>query len=704
LKRYLKLGIGGMCALTFGMTLVSAESFALNCQAVRLLTGHYLRLHYSYQSFDDELSKRTLENFIKAWDPGKVYFLKSDIEGFHKAYDTKIDDMINDGNCTAIDTVMNTYSKRFSERLATVAKLIDSPNDFSVDEYMDIDRKTLDWASTIEEINDRWRKRIKFQFLQLREGVGADVLSDAEIRTKLHKRFQLAAKRHTELNSDDVYSIFLNSFSTGLDPHSDYLSPEQLEDFRIQTRLSLEGIGAVLRSEDGFTTIQSLVPGGAAAKTGLVKTDDKIVAVAQGSEHAVDVIDMDLREVVKLIRGARGTEVRLTLVRKEGAATKKIVAPIIREQIQLEDRAAKSFVYESNVEVGKGKSKAFRIGVVDFPSFYMDFEGRQAQKEGFKSSSADMLNEIEKLNKSKIDAMVIDLRSNGGGSLDESIRVAGLFFDTGPVVQIKGVNNTPYVSEDEDPKTYYSGPLVVLIDRQSASASEIFAGAIQDYQRGLIVGDAHTFGKGTVQNLNDINKELGAIKVTISKFYRPSGGSTQLKGVESDIVIPSISDHMEIGEKHYDYALGWDKIELAKHKDFGNVKPFAAKLSQASQQRIAGDKDFKEVLDGISEFEKKKAEGSRISLKQKDPKELAAEDKKKKKVDPEEAMDEEAHKVPDLKVDLTLREAVRIATDYAQVLAKQPLSAISFKQTAPVTQSVVSAGPAAARDSEAPKK
>lgn len=701
MERQLKRVLSCTAVGFFAILGAASDLYGITCQSVRQLTSHYLRLHYSYHSFDDELSKRTLENFIKAWDPGKVYFLAADIEGFQKAFGTQLDDKINNGDCSPIDAIINVYSKRFSERQATVAKLIDLKHDFSVDEYMEIDRKSLAWAATSEEINERWRKRIKFQHLQLKEGL----VSDDEIRSKLHKRFQLAAKRHNELTTDDLYSIFLNAYSTGLDPHSNYYSPEELEEFRITTRLSLEGIGAVLRSEDGFTTIQSLVPGGAAAKTGMVKIDDKIVAVARGDEHPVDVIDMDLREVVKLIRGPRGTEVRLTLVRQDGTNTKKIIAPIIREEIQLEDRAAKSYVFESDVEVSKGKKKPYRIGVVDLPSFYMDFEGRQAQKEDFKSSSADMLREIENLKKQKIDAMVVDLRSNGGGSLDESIRVAGLFFEAGPVVQIKGVNKSAYVSEDEDPKVYYDGPLVVLIDRQSASASEIFAGAIQDYGRGLIVGDSHTFGKGTVQNLNDLSKELGAIKVTISKFYRPSGGSTQLKGVESDIALPSLSDHLEIGEKHYDYSLAWDKIDASKHKIFGSVQPYLPTLLKSSQARLATEKEFKEIATTISEFEAKKEERSRVSLKQADAKAISAAEKDAKaKKEADLARDDESRRTPDLKEDIYLRESVRIATDYARLLNKEAVANISFQKLVPVGQNAVAATPKAAAVEETPKK
>ncbi len=667
----------------------AGEASALNCQQVRQLVGVYFKMHFSHHDFDDELSRRTFDDFVKAWDPGKVYFLKSDVKEMEDKYATKLDDMIMDSDCHAIEDITKTYTKRFNERQKMIDGIIDGKFDFTTDEYMTIDRKKMEYATTTEEIGERWRQRIKFQLLQLK-GTLQDL---GKAKEKLHKRYALGAKRNNELTSDDMYAAFLNAFSSGLDPHSEYMAPEALEDFRISTRLSLEGIGAVLRSEDGFTTIQSLVPGGAAANTGKVKEGDKIIAVAQGEETPVDVIDMDLREVVKLIRGAHSTEVRLTLVREDNSKTVQMVVPIIREQIQLKDRAAKSTVFPVTVQE-PGGPRAIKIGVIELPSFYMDFEGRQNHEKGYKSSSVDMRNEIESLKKKGVDAVVVDLRSNGGGSLDESIDIAGLFFDKGPVVQIKDTRGSTYVQKDEDGKTAYAGPLVVMINRQSASASEIFAGAIQDYHRGLIVGDTHTFGKGTVQNLNDIDEKLGAIKVTISKFYRPSGASTQLKGVESDIVLPDLFDEYEIGEKHYDYALPWEKIPASDYKEFNLVNDAVVNpLKAASKARVQSDKGFEKILAAIKEYKSSEESRSRVSLKEdsvaekekKDKEAKLAASKPGKKGDKKDKKDKKAapgdededEKVP-LSEDYQLQETIRIASDYVQVLAKRPLAKVTL--------------------------
>ena len=691
--------VGLWCVgVALALTGFAADSFALNCQQVRQLVGVYFKMHYSYHEFDDELSRRTLDNYVKAWDPGKVYFLKSDVKQFEDKYATKLDDMIMDSDCRAAEDIAKVYGKRFAERQKVIKEWISAKHDFKVDEYMMIDRKKLEYATTAEEISGRWRERVKFQLLQLK-----GTLKDVEkAKEKLNKRYALAEKRQNEMSMDDTFNIFLNSFSLALDPHSEYMSTESLEDFRISTRLSLEGIGAVLRSEDGFTTIQSLVPGGAAANTGKVKVDDKIIAVAQGEEPPVDVIDMDLREVVKLIRGARATEVRLTLVREEAGKTSQIVVPIIRAQIQLKDRAAKSTVFPVSMKDAAGAEKNIKIGVIDLPSFYMDFEGRQNHEKGYKSSSVDMLAEINKLKKANVDGIVVDLRSNGGGSLDESIDIAGFFVDKGPVVQIKDTRGSVFVQRDENGKVF-SGPLVVMINRQSASASEIFAGAIQDYGRGLIVGDAHTFGKGTVQNLNDIDEKLGAIKVTISKFYRPSGSSTQLKGVESDIVLPDLMDEYEIGEKHYDYALPWEKINPSDFRAFSLVAPDVVKnIREASKERVQKDKGFEKVFAAIKEYKSSEEARSRVSLKEETPeakaaaeaknkdsakgsskdKKIADADKDKKgdkkaakKPNPDE--DEDAEKVP-LVDDFMLQETLRVAADYVQLLNKKPLAKVSL--------------------------
>lgn len=592
----------------------SGSLWALTCHEVRTLTGVYTRLHYSYSTFDNELSERTLDNFLKALDPGKTYFLKPDVEEFRKKYATQLDDLIMGGNCAAIDDIMNVYGRRLASAQELIKKkLIDTEHKFDVEEYLDVDFKKLDYAADQEDGNDRWRRRIKYAIMQMQE-----TLPDIkQVRSKLHKRYDLVEKRSREMTSSEVLAIFLNAFASALDPHTDYMSAETLEDFRIQTRLSLEGIGAVLRPEDGFTVIQSLVPGGAAAKTGLLKVNDKIIEVAQGENgKPVDVVDMELQEVVKLIRGTRDTVVMLTIVREEGGKTQRLKVPVTRSQIQLTDRQAKSEVIVVDHVDGQGAKKSMRVGLVRLPSFYIDFEGRQQKVEGYRSSSADTRREIQKLRDQKIDAMIVDLRNNGGGSLDESVAVAGLFLDRGPIVQIKGRDAKSFSQDDTDAGMAYDGPLVVLINRQSASASEIFAGAIQDYGRGLVVGDRHTFGKGTVQNLNDISEKLGAVKITISKFYRPLGASTQLRGVESDIVFPDLFDEYEFGEKFYDYAMPWDKIEPAKIQRVDLIaSDRIANLRGRSETRVAKDPGFDETRKAIDEFRKKEAERTRISLK-----------------------------------------------------------------------------------------
>lgn len=670
----------GVWLLASVLSVGASTSFALDCKQVRLLTQLYFKMHFSQTSFTDELSKRSLEMFLRAWDPGKLYFLQSDIDRFEKDYSTQIDDLVGRADCKFIDDVVAVYGNRFDERQKGINNAIAADHDFTVEEFMEVDRKKVPWAKTTEELTDRWRKRVKFQIMQLR-----DTIKDpAKIREKMTKRMDLMRKRHKETKSDQVMGIFLNAFATSLDPHSDYMGPDELEDFRINTRLSLEGIGAVLRSEDGFTTIQSMVPGGAAAKSGQVKVDDKIIAVAQPNEAPVDVIDMDLRDVVKLIRGKQGTEVKLTLVREEKGSNIQLQVVLKRQKVQLTDRAAKSSI--KTVQVGDGAgSKLLKIGVISLPSFYMDFEGRQNKQKDFKSSSVDMLREIEVLKTKGVEALIVDLRNNGGGSLDEAINVSGLFIKTGPVVQILGAEGRSFVQSDNDPNVAWDGPLVVMINRQSASASEIFAGAIQDYGRGLVVGGDHTFGKGTVQNLNDVSDKLGAVKVTISKFYRPSGSSTQLRGVGSDVVFPDLMDQIELGEKYYDFALPWEKIKDSDFKSLNLTSQFVKSLKEASAARVVKDSGFQLIAEDIKTYKEGELDRSRISLKEKSAKEKAAEKQKsekrsgrKKSKDAEEGVDDDMSL--DLVDDYHLQEALRVTADYLNLRTGQPLVKLSIPE------------------------
>ncbi|MBC7658455.1 MAG: carboxy terminal-processing peptidase [Chitinophagaceae bacterium] len=646
-----------------GLMLVSQNASALTCSEVRQLTLLYFKMHFSFDKFTDEISRRSLDNFIKAWDPGKLYFYQSDVDEFNKKYAGKLDDMIGrDMDCSAIDDVMNVYAKRFVERNKFVQKAIADKQDFTIEEYLNVDRKNMTYPKTVEEVNERWRKHIKFQLLTLKSSVDNNL---DKARDKIKKRYELAAKRHNDLTKDKVYGVFLNAFSTALDPHSSYMPVEELEDFRIRTRLSLEGIGASLQSEDGFTRVASLVKGGAAEKSQLLKINDKIIAVAQDSGEPVDVIDMDLQDVVKKIRGARGTTVKLTVMRDEPTGARKIIVPIVREKIQLVDSQASSHVIEVDT-MEDGKPKHMKIGLITLPSFYIDFEGRQKRLKNYRSSSNDTREQLKVLHDKGVDAVVLDLRSNGGGGLDESISTAGLFFGAGPVVQVKASNSETETYFDPDEGTAYDGPLLVMINRHSASASEIFAGAIQDYQRGLIVGDTHTFGKGTVQNLNDLAPKLGAVKVTVNQFYRASGASTQLKGVASDIVLPSIIDELEVGEKYYDYALPFEEIKPAKYTKFNLIKPFLPELKKRSETRLAKDTDFVKIRDEINKYRKNKEERNRVSLKEK------KEDKEKdKKDDLEDALNDSPEF--NLKDDMYLQETVRIASDYVQLMSKKKL-------------------------------
>ena len=647
----------------------SQSILALNCTQLKHMVALYLKMHFKFERFDDELSARTLSNFLRNWDPGKAYLLQKDIDTLSKRYRTKLDDQISKGRCHALDDIINTFSMRFHEVNSSLVKIIRAKHDFSIDEYMLIDRKKISYAKNQQELQERWRKRIKFQLLQLKNSL-ADM---DKARHKLIKRYQLVARRHKELDSNDVYASFLSSFATALDPHTDYLAAEQLEDFQIRTRLSLEGIGAVLRSEDGFTVIQSLVPGGAAERSSLVKENDKIISVAQAGGESVDIIDMELREVVKLIRGERGTKVSLTILRESEQGTQRLLVTIVRERIKLKDQEVSSKIYQVKATDSKKKSKQYNIAVVDLPSFYIDFEGRQNKRSNFKSSSRDLRQELIKLKKQKVDALVLDLRSNGGGSLDEAINVAGLFITEGPIVQVKATGRSPKIHRDGDGIMWYDGPLLVMINRNSASASEIVAGAIQDYQRGIIVGDSHTFGKGTVQSLSEVSRDIGAVKVTISKFYRPSGSSTQLQGVEADIVFPSIANELEMGEKFYDYALEWERIKRTKYKPLQQTLSYKQQLVKASAQRVKKDSVFKTIIESIDKYNKTPEDRTRVSLKEKPA--VPQKDNKKASSSEQTKPTPEAAVTPspedpnaELRADVYLQETLRIASDYLRLL------------------------------------
>jgi len=687
-----------------------APAHAFNCQQIGQFIDAYVRMHYAADAFDDELSARTLENFVSALDPGKMYFLKSDMEQLETTFANRLDDYIKSGNCRALNITLGGYARRFSTRQPMIRELIDREHDFSIEESIDIDRKKRLYAADAEEIDERWRLQIKYQLMRLNKSFE----NMEEAREKLHKRYDLAEKYLGELDAIEIASIFLNAFSTALDPHSTYLSPEVLEDFRISTGLSLEGIGAVLRSEYGMTTVQSLVPGGPAEKGGLLKVGDMIVMVAQDGEEPVDVTDTKLRDVVKHIRGSRGSRVVLTVEREEKDENVQLAVAIVRDTIELTDREAKAYSYEVEVHEADETRTGYKIGLIRLPSFYIDFEGRKNGDPDYKSCSVDVERLIGELKEEKIDSLVIDLRYNSGGSLDEAIAIAGLFFDDGPVVQVKNSNGSKQVLSDKDSRTVYDGPLMVLINRHSASSSEIFAGAIQDYARGLIIGDSHSFGKGTVQKVNEIKKgDLGAMKVTIRQFFRPGGESTQLRGVEADIVLPDLVDEHKVGEEYYDHVLPWNQIESAEFAGFDAVLPFLEALKAVSSLRVQADEDFVKVLQDIEEYREKKDTRTLVSLKIEDDEETPDEDasgadagddlaetvesgeaSEPEGADPDTDPDSKPDgkepgagdgeladkKRPALDKDIVLREALAIAADYLQIANDRQLASVSYPE------------------------
>lgn len=626
---------------------------------IKPLVGVFLSKHVHYKNFDRELSRKTMGNLLNFIDPGKYYFYKSDIAAF-RIHEDQIGEYIENGKYGFITEIFTVYKKRFDESMTLINELLLLDYDFNKDEYIAVDREKTEYAADAADMRERWRKNIKLQLLNYLTAV-KDV---NEAKEKLRNKFRLNKKRVDEINESKMISTFVNAFSTALDPHSNYLTQEEHEDFMIQTKLKLEGIGVILRSEDGFALVESIIPGGPAAKLPAaiqLKPNDKIVAVAQKDGEPVDVIDMDLRDVVNLIRGKSGTTVRLTIFRKADESQKpvRMQIPIVREEIKLEDRAAKSDIY-----IMKYGGKEIKLGYIKLPTFYLDFDAAQKNDPAGKSSSIDVIREINKLKNLDVNAMVIDLRGNPGGALTEAVNVAGLFIDQGPVVKIVYRAQRMEVLSDDDPGIYYDGPLVVLIDRFSASASEIFAGAIKDYRRGIVIGPTATFGKGSVQEYNQLPSQKGAVKITTALFYQPGGTSNQLTGVAPDIIIPDISAAWDIGEEKLRHPLRWERIPSANFVPYRNYlsRDMIGTLQDQSRRRVSATKEFAELNERIASL-KKLIATKEISLKEESNIE------KHKVRDMEKQLKRENnHKIIDVKNDLFLREAFNIAAEYMERL------------------------------------
>jgi len=658
---------GAVRRVSFGLALLGGAmagtaSAEVGLQPLRPEEGYVARIvsnmlqvdHLIHRAPDDVASERGLDLFLKQLDPMKLYFLQSDVAEFEK-YRTKLDDMVRGGDVSAAHTIFKRFLDRVDERLATAKEILDQPVEFSVDEMVVIEPDATNYPADAAEARDRWRRQVKYSLLLLRDdqreakekaaeskpsssnaALNDSIGVDEDPVAVLRSRYDRLAKRWRQTSNNELLELFLTSITTAYDPHTTYMSPSSLDNFRIMMRLNLEGIGAALREKDGLTVISDIIEGGAADKHGVLKEGDAIVAVGQGTEGPmVDTVDMKLDDVVKLIRGKAGSVVRLGV--KQGGKGETQVLTITRSKVELEDSAARSKVITMPPAVegqasttpepaadqaatgttGETES-GLKIGYINLPSFYQDMEAASAGARDFRSSTRDVAKLLKEFKESGIDALVLDLRINGGGSLSEAIRLTGLFIENGPVVQVKDSSGTIEPYADEDRGVAWDGPLVVLTSKLSASASEIFAGAIRDYRRGIVVGDETTHGKGTVQTLTDLaermfpgvgNKNLGALKVTIQQFYLPDGESTQKEGVRSDVVLPSLTNYMDIGEADLDYALENDHIPPVPHKTYEQVNSEILNYVRTrSLERVKQSPEWNDLLRRIMVYRQQKDE------------------------------------------------------------------------------------------------
>src|SRR5262245_1188265 len=573
----------------------------------RLVAMMMKREHLSKHPLDDEISRRALDLFLKSIDPRKLYFYQSDVDEFHLRRN-EIDDMINNGDVNFAYTVFNRLLKRVDERMAMVNQLLAGRFDFEADEVLISDADKLAYVTSPDEARERWRKQLKYDILVLK----ADKSNKEDFTKRLSRRYQSIARRMHQTDSNELLEMFLTSVTSSFDPHSTYMAPQASKNFDIVISLNLEGIGAQLKMIDGYTVIDKLIPGGPADKNGQLKAGDRIVSVGQGEEgEVVDVADMKLNDVVDKIRGRAGTTVRLGVLPENGDPK---TIKITRAKIELKDQEARSTIIEDGK---KTDGTPFKLGVIDLPSFYMDMRGAREGNDDFKSCSRDVRRLLEEFNRKGVDALVLDLRKNGGGSLTEAIALTGLFIEQGPVLQVKDPDGRVQEYDDTDRGIAWKGPLVVMISKFSASASEILAGAIQDYHRGIVVGDSSTHGKGTVQTMMDLGPQmfrianppdLGSLKLTVQQFYRPNGDSTQQRGVLADVLLPSLTDHMDVSEADLDYPVAFDKVPAAQFHRFDAVTPnVVSTLKELSGGRMEKSSDFAKLSKNIQRYEEQKA-------------------------------------------------------------------------------------------------
>jgi carboxyl-terminal processing protease len=579
--------------------------------------------HYAPAKFNDELSEKVFDMYLERMDNGKRFFLKEDVDKF-KEHRQKFDDYALKRDFDFFDQFHKTRDTRIQEAQAFYAEILAEPFDFEKEESFETSNDKIDYATTKEGLRNKWRKMLKYRVMlevdtKLERQAKAEEKKDTsvtikplaeleeEAREKIKKQFDRWSKNINQEDREDKLAAYINTFANVLEPHTGYFPPLEKENFNIRISGKLEGIGAQLRQEEGYIKVMKIIPGSASWKQGELEVNDLIIKVAQGEEEAIDVVDMKMDDVLPMIRGVKGTEVRLTVKKTSGAIA---VIPIVRDVVVLEESYAKSAI----IEQAKTKNK---VGLIHLPSFYADFKDPRGRR-----CSRDVKREVQKLIAEGVDGIVIDLRFNGGGSLRDVVDMSGLFIETGPIVQVKGRNGRPHPLEDRDPSVLYDGPLVILVNPFSASASEIMAAALQDYGRAVIVGTApSTFGKGTVQRFFNLDAavparfkdygELGAMKITIQKFFRVNGGSTQLKGVIPDIVLPGNYSYQKTGEKEEEYPMKWTEIEPVFYQK-GEIKKMD-KVKKKSQKRVAANPTFA-LIDERAKWMKEMRDNSTYSL------------------------------------------------------------------------------------------
>jgi carboxyl-terminal processing protease len=568
-------------------------------RAARIAAELLTRFHYTPVPLDDALSAKIFDRFLKSLDGEKLVFVQADVDAM-APYRTRLDDAILTEDLSIPFAMFNLYVRRVAERFAYARGLLAKGFDFRADETFQVQRDKAAWPKTEDEARDLWRKRVKNDWLRLKLA-GKDDRSIVEV---LDKRYDAFVKRTSRIRGADAFQQFMNAYTTAIEPHTNYLGPQAATEFGISMRLSLVGIGASLAEIDDFITIRELLPGGPAIASGLLKAGDRIVGVAQGADGAMtDVLGWRVDDAVGLIRGAPDSVVRLDVLPADsGPDGKHRVVSLVRKTISLEAQAARSAVRT----VGEGKGVR-RIGVITLPTFYEDFSGRQKGAPDYRSASRDVARLLEGLRKDRIEGLLIDLRNNGGGSLNEAIALTGMFIDKGPVVQQRGAKGEVSLGADDQPGVAWNGPLAVLVNRASASASEIFAAAIQDYGRGVVLGEP-SFGKGTVQSLLDMDRIAGGtkplfgeLKMTVAQFFRINGGTTQLRGVTPDIRFPGIFDEESTGESSFDNALPWVQIRPAQFAPAGDLKGVVPVLQALHDARAKADKDFRGLQEEVAE-------------------------------------------------------------------------------------------------------